>query len=66
MRDADSATRRAKSCEILPPPRRRQRAVLSALYERIHSAAWHVCSDMYPRTMGPARSLAEGLRTLND
>ena len=37
------------------------------LYDRIHSAAWHVCSDMFPANNGP--SALEGLqciRTLTD
>lgn len=38
-----------------------------ALYERIHRAAWHVCSDMFPANNGP--DALEGLhciRTLTD
>lgn len=34
-----------------------------ALYERIHSAAWHVCSDMYPANNGP--SAIDGLRCMH-
>ena len=32
------------------------------LYDRIHSAAWRVCSDMYPANNGP--SAIEGLRCI--
>ena len=37
------------------------------LYDRIHTAAWHVCSDMFPANNGP--NALEGLkciRTLTD
>lgn len=38
-----------------------------ALYERIHNAAWHVCSDMYPANNGPdALAGLRCIRTLTD
>ena len=38
-----------------------------ALYERIHNAAWHVCSDMFPANNGPsALQGLECIRTLTN
>src|SRR5262249_9705120 len=34
-----------------------------ALYNRIHAAAWHVCTDMFPGNNGP--SALEGLRCID-